>query len=205
LASAIVDYGIIENNIYAVTKFSASVLNLIKIDRSGYIAPEIIAEVPLATNYYLGKIKNDWLVIPTLNNLSTVLLSKKVDGEITWQTLATSVSGKVLWDDAYLIYKQNGRLILTEWEALDKTKVISDHFAGSPLHFSFDTILYWENKTIKSIDLTGENDYDLLPTNTVDAFTITEPTIGSLIFIDAKTSFLSTVTLREKQSSLINF
>ncbi|MFA5967087.1 MAG: PEGA domain-containing protein [Patescibacteria group bacterium] len=205
LATNIIDYGLIDGNLYAVNKNKAGKFTLVKVDRGGFIPSEEISELRPASNYYLGKIKNNWLVIATTGNLSTILLSDKSSDGLVWQTLADKVTGKVLWDDTYLIFAQDGKLTTLEWKDVTKPKIIADHFKGDLVHFSFDTILYWDIQKLHSIDLTGQNNYDLLSLSSADEFAIVEPQMSKWLLLDTKTRYLSEVTLREKQNSLINF
>lgn len=201
LASEIIDYAFVDNNLYIVAQNKTGKSSLTRIDRTG-ANPEEIAELPTADGYYLGKIKNNWLVISTLNKISSIWLEDKQGGLITWKLLADNVRSKVLWDDIYLIYKQAEQLMVIEWEKLDLPLKIAQLHGGELAHFSFDTILYIENQQLKSVDLTGKNQYDLLPIADANKFIITEPQISKIIFIDAKTKQLTEATLREKTSLL---
>jgi len=201
IASNVIDYTLFENNLYVAQKNKLGKIMLNKISRSGKIETELM-ELPVAQGYYLGKIKNKWFLISTLNNLSKIWLEEIIDGKFTWKLLTDKILSKVLWDEKYLIYQQNQQLIIKEWEKIDQLVKVSPFNASEVIHFSFDTILYIENKTLKSVDITGQNIYNLLPIAQGSNLAITEPQISQLIFIDAKTNQLTEATLREKTNTL---
>lgn len=197
----IIDYSLFENNLYVAQKNKLGKIMLNRISKAGKIEAEI-TELPLAQGYYLGKIKNKWFLISTLNTLSKIWIEETVDGKFTWKLLADNVLSKVLWDEKYLVYQQNQQLTIADWEKLDRPTYVTAFKPSEMIHFSFDTILYIENKTLKSINITGQNIYELLPVTKGADVVITEPQISQLVFIDAKTNQLTEATLREKTSTL---
>lgn len=202
LGKSIVDCTWLDNNLYIAQKNQTGATILVRINKSG-VSEEELAILPTADKYYFGKIKNQWLVISTLNNLSTIWLSESSgNNQLTWTQLAAGVRSRVLWDEKYLVYRQGNQLMLLEWGEKELPAVKIGVTSGELVHFSFDTILYLENRLLKSIDLTGQNKYDLLPLAEANKLVITEPQISQVLFVDPKTLQLTAATLREKTNTL---
>ncbi|MFH0912545.1 MAG: PEGA domain-containing protein [Patescibacteria group bacterium] len=199
LATGIGDYRLQDNSLYFTIKNKTGQTVLAQLDKNGVVKEEI-AVLPSAQIYAFGRIKNNWLLISTTNKLSSIWLAERTDGQVTWKLLADKVKSRVLWDDKYLIYKQGEKLTVVEWEKLTLPRPIAELHGGELIHFSFDTILYWENKTLKSIDLTGSNQYDLVALSAPGEFIISESQMSKLILIDAQTRQLIEATLRDKTS-----
>jgi len=202
LSDKIIDYSWIDNNLYVASKNSVGKIIFVRLSKTGVLEEEL-AELPTADGYYFGKIKNNWLIISTLKTISSIWLEDKSTGKLTWKPLAANVKSRVLWDEKYLLYKQGEQLTKVEWEKLDQQSVKLAQLQGGELaHFSFDTILYVENHLLKSIDLTGQNQYDLVPLLDAAQLILSETQISKIIFIDAKTTQLTEATLREKTTTL---
>lgn len=202
LADNVVDYAWLDNNFYLAQKNKSGKIMLARMAKSG-TAGEDLAELPSATSYFIGKVKNNWLIIANATDkLSSIWMEDKTASSLAWKQLAANVTAKVLWDDQYLVYRQGTQLIAREWDTLDQPIKIGSLPTGELVHFSFDTVLYLDNQILKSIDLTGQNKYDLFALAKSTNFVITEPQISKVIFIDAKTQQLTEATLREKTNTL---
>lgn len=202
LGENIIDCTWLDNNLYIAQKNKTDMIVLARISKSGVVEQEI-AILPTADNYYFGKIKNQWLIIATLDNLSTIWLSEPAENnQLAWKQLAAGVRSRVLWDEKYLVYRQSNQLMILEWEKPDLLAIKIGTTSGELVHFSFDTILYLENRILKSIDLTGQNKYDLFALAEADELVITESQISQALFIDPRGRHLTEANLREKTVTL---
>ncbi len=201
LADNVLDYAWLDNNFYLAQKNKSGKIFLVKLTKNSE-ATENLAELPGASSYYIGKIKNNWLIIANQGKFSSIWIEDKSANKLAWRLLADNITAKVLWDDQYIAYRQGEELKAVEWDKLDQSTTIAPLKNGELVHFSFDTLLYLDNQTLKSIDLTGQNKYDLFAVAQADQLVITEPQISQIVFIDAKTRQLSEVTLREKTNTL---
>jgi len=68
----------------------------------------------------------------------------------------------------------------------------------------FDTLLYIENKQLKSIDLTGYNNYQLFNIENDNQLISTYPQMHQLIYINPNNNWLELITLRDKTTGFID-
>ena len=201
IGEKIVDY-VLSNNLYAMYESTLGEISLIKIDKNKGVEENYtnLGPLPIFTDQYqLHKnSEGDWWLIAEQQNNKSIWLGKEMNGIFDWQLIADKINSKILWDEQYFIYVSQGKLYIYDWEKLeDPKKIINFKFNTELIHFSFDTILYLENKTLKSIDLTGSNRYDLIPLSAQEDFIITSPHASSILAISTTNQQLEKVTLRE--------
>jgi len=204
LSEAAFGYHLQDNNLYAAVKTKAGDIAFTEIDKSGTTKP--LFNLPEASEYSFSKIKLGWLVTATQGTIASLWLEEKANGISVLKNILPNIEPTILWDDTYLIYLQDHQLMSLEWELLNKPDSqpvkITSLYNSKLTHFSFDTILYIQNQTLKSVDLTGKNKYDLLPIVLPENLIISEPQMSQLIFIDALGDHrLTEATLREKTTT----
>ncbi|MBU1092062.1 PEGA domain-containing protein [Patescibacteria group bacterium] len=192
------DMGIFDNNIYAAVTTN-KITALVKINRGNNIN-ETIAILPVGETYTFGKINNNWLCTVTNKQTTALWLSERINSEIVWSKLADGIALPILWDDTYLIYRQNKQVLVREWKKLEEIPVIilDNQRDAQLIHFSYDTALYLSGNKLMSIDLTGMNNYELVNLAMPGDLILTDTQMSKLTYIDGKTHQLIEVNLRDK-------
>ncbi|MFH1088691.1 MAG: PEGA domain-containing protein [Patescibacteria group bacterium] len=196
----VVDMGIFDNNIFAAVTTDKTTA-LVKINRGNNIN-ETIVVLPSGEAYTFGKINNNWLCTITNKQSTALWLSERTNSEITWSKLADKIVLPILWDDTYLIYRQNNQVFTREWKKLEETPkmILDNHRDAQLIHFSYDTVLYLFGNKLMSIDLTGMNSYELVNFSSPGDLILTDSQMSKLTYIDGKTHQLTEVNLRDKSN-----
>lgn len=207
MAANIFQYAIIDNEIYGINQDKFGKRSLIKINKNGESKIEA-TDLPTASNYQLAKIKNNWLIITkyTATSPSSIWWSQKQDGQITWSKLANNIVAPVLWSDDYLVFQSGEKitLIKIDQDNLEPQPIFTSAKPLTLVYLSFDTILYLDQGKLKSLDLTGNNNYELITVKNVSEMVPVSTELSQLIYIDPSTRELKSVSLRDKTTNLLD-
>lgn len=209
IISNIISYNIVDNNIYGIIKDKFNKHIFIRIEKNQTTKVEI-DDLPVAKYYQIAKIKNNWLLI-TQNapkSLASIWWYETKDSQASWTKLASNVTSKVLWDNSAIIYQAGNQVATTKIDLNNKLESRDIFTTSGQLDFAdfqFDTLLYSEAGKLKSLDLTGKNNYVLLPIKNADEIVAIDSQMSQIIYINPVTRQLNTANLREKNKGLFNF
>jgi len=209
IATGIIGYSLINGSIYGITQDKFGKHSLIKIDKNTNTKIEI-DNLPVAKYYQMARLGNNWLLITkgTTNTPASIWWSELKNNETSWVKLASNITSKVLWDNSHIIYQSGNQVVTTEVDADNQLTTTEIFTAATPLdlvNFGFDTLLYIESGKLKSLDLTGKNNYALADIKNSAEIAVIGPQMSQIIYIDADTRELKTTNLREKSRGLLNF
>lgn len=200
----LLDYSIIDGTIYGVSddEFGKHFLSKIELDGSSKVEAD---NLPVAKTYQLNRVDGSWMLITSSGGPSSIWISERIDGKLSWNKFASNVASPVWWDSNYLIYVAGSDLMVADIkkEIEEATRVAA---AGNwqTLHFSFDTLLFVENSKLYSIDVTGKNRYQLLELSASHQAEPIATQISRLLYI-GQDKKLYTVKLRDETTGLLNF
>ncbi len=209
LIKNIVDYILFNDSIYAVTKDVFGQHGLVKLNENGSTKKEF-NEMPVAQNYELIKINGDWVLITSNHNLTSIWWSHQQNGQLSWNKFASNITSAVLNSKEYLVYQSGSQIMAAKLKKLpantepEPIVILDNQSYLSFIKFDFDTLFYIDNNRLKSIDITGYNNYDLLPVDLTRETIITGVQMYKVIFINPKTRQLEQVLLRDPTSGLLN-
>lgn len=208
LISNLISSGVVDNNIYGVIKDKFGKHTLIQIEKNQNTKTEL-DNLLVAKYYQINKVKNNWMLVTQSapKAPASIWWYEIKDGNGIWTKLASNVTSKVLWDNSAIIYQSGNQVTVTKIDLNNKLENREIFTAGSKLDFvtfKFDTLLYSEAGKLKSLDLTGKNNYVLVPIK--DAFEIIaiDSQMSQIIYINPTTRKLDIANLREKSRGLLN-
>lgn len=204
LAENIIDYSIYNNLIYGVIKNEFNQYTLIKINKKGQYT-EKFTNIPSADKYQLTKIANDWVLVTENKNIKSIWWSVIENNELIWQKFASNIVSEIIWNNQYIIYQSGNKIMLTDLkkDVFKPQIILNNQPAINLVTLQFDTLLYIENHQLKSVDLTGYNNYQLFNIKNDNQLISIDPQMHQLIYINPDNDWLELVTLRDKTSSFI--
>lgn len=205
LLENIIDYTIYNNLIYGVIKNEFGQNILIKINKTGQYTKEFI-DIPQAEKYELIKLANDWVLITENKNIKSIWWSITKNNELIWQKFASNIVSEIIWDNRYIIYQSGNKIMLTDLkkDILKPRIVLNNQSALNLVTLQFDTLLYIENKQLKSVDLTGYNNYQLFNIESDNQLISIYSQMHQLIYINPNNNWLELITLRDKTTGFID-
>lgn len=209
LIKNIVDYILFNNIIYVITKDAFGQHNLAKLNENGSTKKEL-DEVPVAQSYKLMKINGDWVLITSNHNLTSIWWSHQQNGQLSWNKFASNITSAVLDNKEHLIYQSGSQIMAAKFKKLaantepEPIIILNNQPYLNFIKFEFDTLFYIDNNRLKSIDITGYSNHDLLPVSLVRETIIIGTQMHKVIFINAKTRQLEQALLRDPTSGLLN-
>lgn len=205
LLKNIIDYTIYNNLIYGVIKNEFGQNSLIKINKKGQYTEEF-TNIPQAEKYQLIKLINDWVLITENKNIKSIWWSTTEDNKLIWQKFASNIVSEIIWNNKYITYQSGNKIMLVDLEKdiLNPQIVLNNQLDLTLVTLEFDTLLYIENKHLKSVDLTGYNNYQLFNLENDDQIISVDPQMHQLIYINPDNNWLELVTLRDKTTGFID-
>jgi len=210
ITEEIIDYAIYENSIYLIITDEFNHHSLVKINKNRpEDEPQIeIDDMPVAEQYRLLKINNNWALITESHQVKSLWLKGiNSTGEPIWDKLASNIVSEVIFKDDYIIYQSGNKLMLLDAdqnEELTPEIILNNQPELEFIHFGFDTLLYMDSGKLKSVDITGSNNYHLLDTVQDTQIAAINPQMSQLIYINSSTNNIELIKLRDKINSFIN-
>ena len=204
LAENIIDYSIYNNLIYGVIKNEFNQYTLIKINKKGQYT-EKFTNIPSADKYQLTKIANDWVLVTENKNIKSIWWSVIKNNKLIWQKFASNIVSEIIWNNQYIVYQSGNKIILIDLkkDVFKPQIILNNQSALNLVTLQFDTLLYIENHQLKSVDLTGYNNYQLFNIKNDNQIISIDPQMHQLIYINPDNDWLELVTLRDKTSGFI--
>ncbi|MBU1083305.1 PEGA domain-containing protein [Patescibacteria group bacterium] len=208
IIDSVISYGVVDGSIYGTVKDELGKHSLIRIEKNQTARIEI-DEVAVAIQYQIHKIKNNWVLVTksTSKSPANIWWYEPKNNEDSWNQLASNITSKVLWDNSSIIYQVGNKITATKIDLNNKLETREIFTAGSQLAFAsfhFDTLLYNQAGILKSLDLTGENNYTLFSVKNATEIVATDSQMSQIIYINPTTRELHAATLREKTKNTIN-
>ena len=205
LQENIIDYTIYNNLIYGVIKNEFGQNSLIKINKKGQYTEEF-TNIPQAEEYQLLKLAGDWVLVTKNKNIKSIWWNMDEKNEIIWGKYASNIISEIIWNNQYIVYQSGNKIMLTDLKKdILKPQIVLNNQPNLILvTLEFDTLLYIENKQLKSVDITGYNNYQLFNIANDDQIISVNPQMHQLIYIKPDTNWLELITLRDKTTGFID-
>jgi len=123
-----------------------------------------------------------------------------------WEKYASNIISEIIWNNQYIVYQSGNKIMLTDLKKdILKPQIVLNNQPNLILvTLEFDTLLYIENKQLKSVDITGYNNYQLFNIANDDQIISVNPQMHQLIYIKPDTNWLELITLRDKTTGFID-